>query len=64
MVFFLFFFGFYYNSEGSHFWNAVWPFYILLFLLILEKLSQTWLENKFGCDEAEIKLFKEVESKQ
>ena len=39
------------------------PFYFLLFLLVLEKLSQEWLIDKFKTTDTTIQLFEQIESK-
>ena len=49
---FLFFWtGVYADNDNVEYMAAVYPFYLLLILLIIERLAQIWIDNKFGCDE-------------
>ena len=38
-----------------------YPFFILLVLLIMEKLCQLWLQNQFNTNQETISLFERIE---
>ena len=38
-----------------------YPFFILLVLLIMEKLCQLWLQNQFNTNQETISLFEKIE---
>ena len=63
MIFLLFWGGFYVNADLYNFEEVVWPFYVLFILVIIERLAQYWIENRFGCTEKEIANFKNIEAK-
>jgi hypothetical protein len=59
---FLFFWGGVYSDyDYGTYARSTYPFYILMLLLIMERLAQMWIENRFGCDEALIHKFKLIE---
>ena len=61
---FLFFWGGVYSEDGMKQWvHSVYPFYLLMLLAILERVSQRWINDRFGCSEAQIAVFKEIETK-
>ena len=35
----------------AHYFNDASPFYVVLVLLIFERLAQGWIIDRFGCDE-------------
>lgn len=37
------------------------PFYVLLFLLVIEKFSIQWTKDRFGCDDKQMKIFKSID---
>ena len=63
MVFLLFWSGFYCGYENASYMQVTYPFYILLICVIVERLAQIWIENRFGCSEEQMEVFKEIEAK-
>lgn len=51
IIFAAFFAGCYTDTSNPHYFSDIFPFYCILVLLIMEKLAQNWLTDKFGCDE-------------
>ena len=51
IVFLFFWMGVYADNDNVDYLATVYPFYLLLILLIIERLAQIWIDNKFGCDE-------------
>lgn len=49
LVFLLFWSGFYCGYTGVSYLQVTYPFYVLLALVIVERLAQIWTENRFGC---------------
>ena len=39
------------------------PFYVLLCLLVLDKFSQSWQRNKFGCGDM-VEIYESIEKTQ
>ena len=37
------------------------PYYVLLFLLMIEKFSIQWMKDRFGCDDEHLEKFKSIE---
>ena len=63
IVFLLFWAGIYGNEEYEHYAKSAYPYYFLLLLLIFERLSQIWIDNRFGCTEEVIKKFEHIQMK-
>lgn len=63
LLFFFFWGGVYSDFDYGTYTSSTYPFYILLFLLIIERLSQIWIEDRFGCDEKVLRQFQSVEKK-
>jgi len=61
MMFFFFWAGTYSDDRDASYAAGVYPYYILMLLLIAERLAQLWIEQRFGCDAALIRKFKQVE---
>lgn len=49
LIFLLFWSGFYCGYTGVSYLQVTYPFYVLLALVIVERLAQIWTENRFGC---------------
>ena len=65
VIFIFFWSGFYQQAEelslsGGSFFSQYWAFFVLLYLLISEKLCQQWLTNRFRTTDALISQFKEL----
>lgn len=58
MLFLFFWAGVYSDIAYETYAMSVYPFYILMFLLIVERLAQLWIETKFGCTDELIVKFK------
>ena len=63
VVFLLFWGGFYCDYDDVSYWQAIYPYYILLIITTLERLAQIWIENRFGCSKKQIETFKDIEDK-
>ena len=61
-ILFLFFWGGVYSDlDYQTYIQSVYPFYILMILLIMERLAQLWIDNRFGCSKEVILKFKQIE---
>lgn len=63
LLFFFFWGGVYSDLDYDTYASSTYPFYIMLFLLIVERLSQMWIENRFGCDEKMLRQFRSIAKK-
>ena len=61
MLFLFFWAGVFSDLDYETYSQSVYPFYILMVLLICERLAQLWLETRFGCSDAIIRKFKQIE---
>jgi hypothetical protein len=37
-------------SDNNNYWQNAGPFYVVLVIMVCEKLAQAWILDKFGCD--------------
>ena len=61
MLFLFFWAGVFSDTDYETYARSVYPFYILMVLLIFERLAQLWLETKFGCNETIIRKFRQIQ---
>ena len=57
LTFILFWSGVYNDYEDESYFMSAYPFYLLLILLIFERITQIWIENRFGCTKKLIETF-------
>lgn len=49
-ILFLFFWsGVYSDTDYNSYASSVYPFYILMIFLVIERVAQLWIETRFGC---------------
>ena len=53
--------GVYCNTEDISYISVTKRYHILLILVVLERLAQIWVEDRFGCSQEQIEQFKEIE---
>jgi hypothetical protein len=63
LVWWLFWVGIYVDPKDSSAFTSHFPIYILMILLVLERVSQNWLTNRYGCDLNKLRQFKILEEK-
>ena len=49
LVFLFFWGGFYCDNDRMSYEQTTYPFYILLTLVIAERIAQIWVKDRFGC---------------
>ena len=63
MIFIFFWSGIYGNEDYEHYAYSAYPFYLLLLLLIFERLAQMWIDNRYGCTKELMQTFDHIEVK-
>ena len=63
LVFLFFWGGFYCDHDKMTYEETTYPFYILLILVIAERIAQIWVKDRFGCSFEQIEIFKDVEQR-
>ena len=51
------------NDGDQDYSYVTYPYYLLLLIVIFERLAQIWVQDRFGCSEEQIKIFKDIEEK-
>ena len=57
LLFLFFWGGVYADYEYGNYAASTYPFFTLLMLLTIERLSQLWVGTRFGCDDKLISQF-------
>ena len=63
LVWWFFWVGIYVDPKDSSAFASHFPMYILITLLVLEKVCQRWLTNRYGCNLEKVREFKILEEK-
>ena len=63
LVFLFFWGGFYCDHDKMTYEETTYPFYILLILVIAERIAQIWVKDRFGCSPEQIEIFKDIEQR-
>lgn len=73
VIFYFFWSGFYQQMDltdgevidlsGSSYFAPYWPFFVLLLLLIQEKICQMWLTDKYGTNTEMMEAFEKIEKR-
>ena len=60
-IYWLFLTGIYVNPDNKSIFSSHMPLYIMLTLLVLEKVFQRWQHNRYGCTYEKIVEFKNLD---
>ena len=61
LVFIFFWSGTYSDAQYESYLHSSYTYYILLLLLVIERMCQMWMEDKFGCSEEMEKIYAKFE---
>lgn len=63
VIFSLFMGGVFSSGENSQYWGDSYPYYIILSLLVIERMCLDWMTDRFHCNSMLITKFQLIESK-